>query len=171
MLNFSPSCVGGKRILRFSKPALILCILRRSLQFAISRLTRFSFSTWPDFELSETLLLQRNTKTLDAKRWKYGRIRGEWMWGKCTWHDTWHAKNGHMQDGVPCAQTYRRCFMPDSSEYSEKARLLSINSTLWDMNVSSKQTWEMMTTHEKRAQGQKTKRRRVHDRNHTTDRS
>lgn len=43
LLNFSPSWCG-KSDRRLWKPALMLCIRRRSLLFAISRLIRFSFS-------------------------------------------------------------------------------------------------------------------------------
>lgn len=78
LLNFSPSWCG-RSDRKLWKPALMLCIRRRSLLFAISRLIRFSFSmavVWPPPPSSSSLCklhIQKRSKKREEKKWI------EWM--------------------------------------------------------------------------------------------
>lgn len=79
LLNFSPSWCG-RSDRKLWKPALMLCIRRRSLLFAISRLIRFSFSmavVWPPPPSSSSLcklhIQKKEQKKENKKKWI------EWM--------------------------------------------------------------------------------------------
>ena len=66
LLSFSPSLCGN-RVLRESKPALMLCIRRRSLLLAISRLIRFSCSIADLGETGRPLSLEQKDKEIKTK--------------------------------------------------------------------------------------------------------
>lgn len=79
LLNFSPSWCGNNDR-KLWKPALMLCIRRRSLLFAISRLIRFSFSMaveWPPPPSSSSLCKLRVSERNKSKKEKRNEYENE----------------------------------------------------------------------------------------------